>query len=250
MSEKKPQIWGHRGHKGRLPENTLCSFRSALEAGADGVELDVQKTSDGEFVVIHDGCVERTTNGQGRVNDLTLDDLQSFDAGGGERIPSLQSVLTLVATYEGKTVDVELKGETLSKDDFAALDSLLSQYPQIHFHMSSFMHELLEPFSSAGYEVGLLLGEDHQKAGFGALVKTIRTIQPAYLNLPIQVFDSLPAIILRMLLFLARWKGIKIAFWTVNTQDQWRKVRSFAQVLITDHSPQMIQWEQSISSRT
>ena len=59
--------FAHRGFSGKYPENTMLAFRKALECGADGIEMDVQLTKDGELVVIHDERVDRTTNGTGYV---------------------------------------------------------------------------------------------------------------------------------------------------------------------------------------
>ena len=62
--------FAHRGYSGKYPENTMLAFRKAVEAGADGIELDVQLTRDGEPVIIHDELVDRTTDGTGRVKDF------------------------------------------------------------------------------------------------------------------------------------------------------------------------------------
>ena len=70
------QNFAHRGFSGKYPENTMLAFRKALEAGADGIELDVQLTKDGEPVVIHDEKTDRTTNGTGFVCDYTLEELK------------------------------------------------------------------------------------------------------------------------------------------------------------------------------
>jgi glycerophosphoryl diester phosphodiesterase len=76
---------GHRGARAYAPENTLASFKKALELGVDAVELDVRKTKDNQIVVIHDADVKRTTDGEGLVNELTLGQIKSFSAeGGGE----------------------------------------------------------------------------------------------------------------------------------------------------------------------
>ena len=72
--------YAHRGYSGNYPENTMLAFRKAVEAGADGIELDVQLTSDGIPVVIHDEQVDRTTNGTGYVRDYTLEKLLTLDA--------------------------------------------------------------------------------------------------------------------------------------------------------------------------
>lgn len=85
----------HRGAGG--PENTMLAFRKALELGADAVECDVHLSKDGEAIVIHDDTLERTTNGHGRVADLTCKELKVFDAGGGERLPTLEDLLEFAA---------------------------------------------------------------------------------------------------------------------------------------------------------
>ena len=68
--EKQTLVWAHRGASGYAPENTLEAFQKAVEMGADGVELDVQLTKDGELVVIHDETVDRTSDGSGWVKNL------------------------------------------------------------------------------------------------------------------------------------------------------------------------------------
>ena len=73
------KIWAHRGASGYAPENTLESFELAIEQKADGIELDVQMTKDGELVVIHDETIDRTGNGTGRVQDHTLKELKALN---------------------------------------------------------------------------------------------------------------------------------------------------------------------------
>ncbi len=86
-------VVGHRGASAYEPENTLASIRRALDMGADAVEVDVRLSADGVPVVIHDDTVDRTTDGTGRVGDMSLDELRGLDAGGGERIPTLGEAL-------------------------------------------------------------------------------------------------------------------------------------------------------------
>ncbi len=101
-------VTGHRGAAGLEPENTIRSFQRALALGVDQVELDVHLTHDRELVVIHDETLDRTTNGQGPVQGVTLDELQTLDAGKGERVPTLQEVIDVV---KGRAVlQIELKG--------------------------------------------------------------------------------------------------------------------------------------------
>lgn len=107
-------VIAHRGASAAAPENTLAAFRLAAELGADGIELDVRGTADGQLVVLHDASVDRTTDGTGGVAALTLDQLRRFDAGKkfgpsfrGERIPLLSEVFDVA---RGRLlVDVEVK---------------------------------------------------------------------------------------------------------------------------------------------
>lgn len=111
----------HRGASGHAPESTLPAFRLARQLGADWIELDVHQTRDGELVVIHDKRVDRTTNGQGAVNELTLSQLKKLDAGSwfdashprltntykGTRIPTLQEVLRSQETYGRFCIEIK-----------------------------------------------------------------------------------------------------------------------------------------------
>ena len=88
-----PMVIAHRGGRGLWPENTLMAFHNAVKLGVDALELDIQRTKDGVFVVIHDHTLDRTTNGSGRVDSYTLAEIQQFDAGyrwtndGGKTFP-------------------------------------------------------------------------------------------------------------------------------------------------------------------
>ena len=98
-----PAIIAHRGASAFAPENTLASFKLALEQGADAIELDAKLSKDGQPVVIHDQTIDRTTPQQGRVRDYLATDLRKMDAGShfdvsfqGEPIPTLEEVLKAV----------------------------------------------------------------------------------------------------------------------------------------------------------
>jgi glycerophosphoryl diester phosphodiesterase len=93
-------VIAHRGASGNAPENTMAAFRKAVALGATFIETDLQLSRDARFVAIHDATVNRTTNGQGVVHDMTLADLRKLDAGSwlgsefaGERIPTLEEIL-------------------------------------------------------------------------------------------------------------------------------------------------------------
>lgn len=109
----------HRGLETRVPENTIAAFEAAMNEGADGFELDVQLTKDGEVSVIHDLTVDRTTDGLGKVKDKTLQELKRLDAGlwfnplfMGEQIPTLEEVLDKLP--KSAVLDIELKDSGIS----------------------------------------------------------------------------------------------------------------------------------------
>ena len=109
-------VVGHRGAPHRAPENTLASYRAALEISVDAIELDLHLSSDGHLVVIHDDRLERTTDGEGPVHALTLAELRQLDAGGwfdpafaGERIPTFDEALEAIG--DRAALQVEIKGK-------------------------------------------------------------------------------------------------------------------------------------------
>jgi len=89
-----PQFIAHRGGRVYEPENSIAAFRHAVDTGADWIEFDVQQTKDGELVVIHDETVDRTTDGTGRIEDLTLEQIHALDAGNGERVSTFEEIIT------------------------------------------------------------------------------------------------------------------------------------------------------------
>lgn len=115
-------IYAHRGASAQAPENTLEAFSLAISMGADGIELDVHLSSDGELVVIHDEKVDRTTNGTGFVKDMTLQQLKKLDASNGKetyrgaKIPTLAEVYDLVRDTR-LHVNVEIKTDQILYPD-------------------------------------------------------------------------------------------------------------------------------------
>lgn len=115
-NEAKPLVVAHRGGSLTAPENTLAAFKNALNIGVDRIELDVQLSKDDIVIVIHDEKINRTTNGKGVIRFMDYSQIGSYDAGcwfsdhfKGEKIPSLEEVMTLV---KGKsTLLIEIKNQ-------------------------------------------------------------------------------------------------------------------------------------------
>lgn len=105
----------HRGARTQAPENTLPAFELAMAQGADGIELDVQRSADGRLFVLHDLTLERTSSGRGRAIDLRLDELQALDAGAyrgdewrGTRIPSLDEIVDTLPPHTYLNIELKL----------------------------------------------------------------------------------------------------------------------------------------------
>jgi len=119
------KIW-HRWACGYAPENTLKSFKKAIELWVDMIEFDIHVCKSWEIVVIHDWTVDRTTNWTGWIWELTLTELMELDAGEWEKIPLLQEVLNLVLPY--CKVNIEIAGDHLVKPLVKFLNEYLSNH--------------------------------------------------------------------------------------------------------------------------
>jgi glycerophosphoryl diester phosphodiesterase len=140
--QRTPQIVAHRGASGHAPEITLEACRMALQMKADFLEIDVHQTNDGVIVGIHDSNVSRTTNGKGRIADLSLAELKLLDAGSwfnqnhpekarpefiGAQIPTLQEIIDLIRDSQTGAY-IEIKNPELYPQDFEfSLASLIQR---------------------------------------------------------------------------------------------------------------------------
>lgn len=127
QSKNNIYVAAHRGWSEKYPENTMLAYRKAAELGVDQIEIDVRVTRDGELVIMHDATVDRTTNGNGLVEELTLAQILELDAGSwkgeefaGERVPTFAEFLEFAVSLPDMTFDIELKEyPTDGREEFA-----------------------------------------------------------------------------------------------------------------------------------
>jgi len=207
---------GHRGASGYEPENTLRSFRKALELKVDMVELDVHLCKSGELVVIHDKAVSRTTNGRGDVKKKTVTELKSLDAGKGEKIPLLQEVLDLV--NRKAKVNIELKGRGTAK---SVLDCIENYVHQRNWRYDDFLLSSSDPRELSGV-VSLnhhaLIGVLGAK-GSTQLIRTAEklnaySVHPSFKGVTQKFVEA------------AHQKGMKVFVWTVNDASDIERMKS------------------------
>ncbi|NCD72336.1 glycerophosphodiester phosphodiesterase family protein [Mucilaginibacter agri] len=151
-AQNKVQVTAHRGDWRNAPENSLLAFKYAAAIGVDIVELDLKKTKDGAIVIMHDGTINRTTDGKGKPSDYTFDEIRKFGLRNGigrvtnNRIPTLKEVmLALKGTnvkvnldksydYYNEAYDILQETGTLKQAIFKSempYDSVKNKYPQL-----------------------------------------------------------------------------------------------------------------------
>ncbi|HEX2267215.1 MAG TPA: glycerophosphodiester phosphodiesterase family protein, partial [Actinomycetota bacterium] len=134
-----PAVVAHRGASALYPENTLRAFEGAVDAGADLVELDVRLTSDGVPVILHDLDVSITTDGSGRVHELTLAEIKRLDASKGRservEVPTLRETLELLSGRVGVNIEIKNLPEEPAFDSprEAAVEKTLSTLHDVAF---------------------------------------------------------------------------------------------------------------------
>ncbi|WEK55893.1 MAG: glycerophosphodiester phosphodiesterase [Candidatus Cohnella colombiensis] len=168
-NDNKVTTIGHRGASGYAPECTLASYQLAVRMQADYIELDLQLTKDGEVIILHDDTVDRTTNGSGYVNQLTLAQLKTLDAGSwfNQKYPIYarneyvnEKVPTLIEVFEAFGNSTKYMLETKSPSDNPGLEEkvweLIEQF-QLHDHVAiqSFSSDSLKKFREWDNEIQL-----------------------------------------------------------------------------------------------
>lgn len=251
---ERPLVIAHRGGRGLWPENSLFAFERASALGVDMLEMDLHLSRDGELVVIHDGTLERTTNGQGPVAALSLEQLQALDAGyrwsadGGEshpyrdqgiRIPAFAEVLErfpdIPKIIEIKVADAGLEGrlcamlEAHQQRDRVIVGSFYER------SLALFREQCPGVATAAGpASVRLLLALDW--LGLGSL------LSPSYQALQIPERHNGLSIASDSLLQTAQARGLNVQLWTINEQPAMRRLLDLgAHGLITDYPDRALQ---------
>lgn len=212
-------VYAHRGFSEAFPENTLLAFQEAIAAGVDGIEFDVRSTADGVPVVIHDRDVARTTDGTGRVDELTLARLRTFDAGRGERVPTLDEALRVIG--DAAHLDVEIKRSGIE----GAVLGVLAEHPRTHWAISSFDWDVLRRIRRRDREAELWPLAERCDDALLAVAAEIDAPGVALLS---DAYSEESAVRLRE-------AGLGAMVWTVNDAVEARRVQALgAAVLCTD----------------
>lgn len=195
---------GHRGARAYAPENTLTSFKKAIELGVDAVELDVRKTKDNQLVVIHDADIKRTTDGAGLVSEFTLKEIKNFSAREGEKILTLQEALDFLD--KKVKVFVELKEAGFEEQ---MLSIVRERGLEKNVVVVSFLEDTLKRVRELGkdIETGLIYAKHRNP------VKAALELKANYL-LALYRFTHTSNV------QKAHDKGLKVIVWTINNPEE------------------------------
>ncbi len=211
---KRTMVWAHRGASGYAPENTLAAFQKAIDLKADGIELDVQMTKDGQLVIIHDETVNRVSDGKGEVKNFTYEEIKRLNVNkkypeyGAVGIPSLEEVYRLIKDTE-LMINVELKNGIVFYENLEEKVMELTRRMGLEERViySSFNHYSVMKLKklNPSIEAGFLYEDGHLDMPEYALKHGVEALHPALYNLQYPNFIQ-----------ECRERSIKIRPWTVN----------------------------------
>jgi len=230
------QVIAHRGGSGLGPENTLAAFRRSLAAGADVLEMDVRTTADGHPVVLHDATVDRTTDGRGAVNEMTLAQLKKLDAGfrwtadqgrsfpfrgRGITVPTLSEVLAAFAETPLIT-EIKEKRPEVSQ----SVCDMLRRHGRITRVLVASVHAgVLERFRQVCPGVATSAGPSEalwfyllSRAGLASLYS------PAMQALQVPVTFRGLTVVSRRFVAAAHARNLTVAVWTVSAEGTMRRL--------------------------
>ncbi len=232
---QNPKIIAHRGYSHKAPENTLAAFQKAIEVNADYFELDVQLSKDDSLMIMHDGTVDRTTNGTGAISSMTYQHLKDLDAGSwfsneyaNERIPTLSEALIL-AKNSTNTIGVVIELKTSDTSVPKRIVQLIQK-----------------------------LGMENRVIVSGFSLSQLTLIKNEDSSIPVQLFamvsrshiDNIAAIngewvgsggtITKDLIDYAHNKGVKFNAWTINSASQMLNLKEIGIDAITTDYPAVL----------
>ncbi|WDT53552.1 LamG-like jellyroll fold domain-containing protein [Streptomyces sp. G7(2002)] len=225
---------GHRGAPEIAPENTLASLEAAADRGADWVETDVQFTKDDRPVIMHDATVDRTTDGTGRVDELTAEEISRLTVKGGGRVPTLEQVLASLKDRPARLL-LEIKGPQSS----AAVDRALGLVSEAGMTertlLQSFDEQVVRDASASPHRTKVALLRSALDAD---PVATARQFSLSAYAVKFSGLSARPAAVDKL-----RAAGVEVFVWTVDTEAQWQTATAWGvDGVITNRADHFVQW--------
>ncbi|MFF3272220.1 glycerophosphodiester phosphodiesterase family protein [Streptomyces chrestomyceticus] len=228
---------GHRGAPKLAPENTLASLEAAADHGAEWVETDVQFTKDGQAVIMHDPTVDRTTDGTGRVDQLTADQISRLTVKGGGRVPTLEQVLASLRQRSARLL-LEIKGPESPAHVEKTLELVTEAGMAERTMIQSFDEDVVRnaAASAHGMKVALLRDKLDPDPVATARKFSLTAYSIAYKGLAARptALDQLKA------------AGIDVFVWTVDREPDWQTATTWGvDGIITNRPDVLLQWRKS-----
>lgn len=237
LRNERPLFFAHRGGSLLAPENTLAAFERGHSYGADVLELDVHTTRDGEWVVIHDDTLDRTTDATGQVRDRTLEELKQVDAGyrftpdGGETFPfrgkgvSIPTLREVFERFPSTRINIEFKDPDTAR--IARLVALLREYEREDTAcVGSFHQPMLNQFRALAHgRIATSAGPVETRRFLMAFrLGLTRLLRPAYDSFQVPVVWQKTVIVTPKSVRAAHSMGVAVQVWTVNDADEMRRL--------------------------
>jgi len=214
-NQKKITIIGHRGAKSVAPENTLKSFKKAIELGADFIEFDMHLSKDGEIVIMHDEDVFAITGKKGLIKNMSLVELKNLDCGEGEKIPTLLEVIEIAKGKIGLQCEIKAKNLTEQMVNLLRTHSLINSSLISSFIFTELVQlKKIEP----NLKIGLLVSE---------LSKSFKEMKNHVLKAINEKFYSIHPFykaINKELIEFAHKNNLKVIAWTVDSKVAMKKL--------------------------
>lgn len=244
----RPLVIAHRGGRGLWPENTLYAFSRAVELGVDVLEMDLRESADGALVIIHDSEVDRATNGQGRVNELTLAQIKALDAGyrwtrddgatyphrgQGIQVPTLEEVLQ---SFPNTRLNIEVKSSSTSVA-IELCEVLRSHSRQDRVLVASFHDPIVKTFRNRCPEYATAASSEEARSLF-----LLNTVHLGKWHRPAAEAYEVPGQILTpRFVAEAHRHNVKVLVWTVNhVQEMKRLLAAGVDGILTDYPDRLL----------
>ncbi|MEV4630732.1 glycerophosphodiester phosphodiesterase family protein [Micromonospora sp. NPDC049523] len=241
-------VVAHRGASAAAPENTLVAQEIARKGGADWIENDVQPSKDGVPFILHDGTVDRTTDGTGNIRDLTAEQIKALDAGSwfgpqyvGERVPTLAEQLADLRTRGGSLL-LEIKGKH-TKDEVATIIQVIrDEQMTSRVFVQSFEVDALQYTYELAPELPLGLLRSSLDADPVAISKQLHLT--AY-NPDGNALLAKPEIIAPL-----HAAGVAVMAWTMDSAGLWQRLeRVGTDAIITNRASELVGWNSAFMQR-
>lgn len=259
FTNDRPLVIAHQGGNKLAPTSTMEAFKHAESLGVDVIELDVHLSKDGYLIPIHDPTIDRTTDGTGVVNDMTLEELQQYDAGAtfedldgelsfkdkGVKLTTLEEVFQEIPNMRWSIEMKDTNYPEVYEDVAEKLWELIEKYElEDDVIIASFDHEMVEMMRDISNDQALLVGGKQE-------IKKFAILQKLYLSglykrsmdvLQIPTKEGKVSLKDKKIIQGARKHGLDVQYWTINDPAEMKELLELgADGIITDRPDLLIE---------